>query len=69
MTLVDLGDRRVLAEVPVGKRPWSLALTPDGSKLYVANARSNSLPVIDVVTRRAIAEIALGATPFDVAMA
>ena len=59
----------MLAEVPVGKKPWSLALTPDGSKLYVANARSNSVTVIDVPSRRAIAEIALGATAFHVAIA
>ena len=38
---------RSTAEIPVGQRPWNMALTPDGKKLYVANGRSNSVSVID----------------------
>jgi DNA-binding beta-propeller fold protein YncE len=27
--------------IPVGQRPWGIALTPDGRKLYAANGLSN----------------------------
>src|SRR5262249_11745598 len=36
--------------IPVGTEPYGLALTPNGSKLYVSNARSNSVSVIDTTT-------------------
>jgi YVTN family beta-propeller protein len=32
-------DQRDIAKVPVGRRPWNMALTPDGNKLYVACGR------------------------------
>ena len=33
--------------MPVGKRPWGIALTPDGRKLYTANGPSNDVSVVD----------------------
>ena len=36
--------------VPVGKRPWNMAITPDGRKLYVACGRSNAVAVVDTAT-------------------
>ena len=40
-------NRKQVGRIPVGKRPWNMAITPDGSKLYVANGRSDSVSVID----------------------
>jgi YVTN family beta-propeller protein len=56
----------VIREVTVGKRPWNMALTPDGRKLYVANGRSNSVSVIDTGTFEVVAEIAVGELPWGV---
>src|SRR5436190_22133094 len=39
---------RLLATVPVGKEPHSLALTPDNQFVYVANAAGNSVTVIKI---------------------
>jgi len=38
-------------KAPVGSTPVSLALSPDGRTLYVANADNNSVAVIDVEDR------------------
>ena len=45
--VIDTATDKVVATIPVGKRPWNMALTRDGAKLYVANGRSNSVSVID----------------------
>jgi len=52
--------------VPVGQRPWNMALTPDGKKLYVANGRSNSVTVIDTASRSKLRDIAVGKLPWGV---
>lgn len=38
-------------KAPAGSTPTSLALSPDGERLYVANADNNSVAVIDVEAR------------------
>jgi YVTN family beta-propeller protein len=43
-----------------------MAITPDGTKLYVANGRSNSVSVIDTASARKLAEIAVGELPWGV---
>jgi YVTN family beta-propeller protein len=57
-----------MAKIPVGKRPWNMAITPDGKKLYVACGRSNAIAVIDADTNAKVAEIAVGALPWGVAI-
>jgi YVTN family beta-propeller protein len=52
----------------VGQRPWNMALTPDGRKLYVANGRSNSVSVIDTEARKKLADIPVGELPWGVAI-
>lgn len=41
VSLIDVDARSIIAEIPVGVSPRSLALTPDGSRLFVANQRGN----------------------------
>ena len=50
----------VLARIPTGRNPRGLALSPDGSKLYVASRLDDAITVIDT-KKRAIADtISLG---------
>jgi YVTN family beta-propeller protein len=56
----------VLATIPVGKRPWNMAITPDGKKLYVANGRSNSVTVIDTEQLVPSGEVKVGEMPWGV---
>ena len=37
MIVIDVADRRVIASVPVGRYPFGVTLTPDGTRAYVAN--------------------------------
>jgi YVTN family beta-propeller protein len=56
-------------EIPVGTEPYGLALTPYGTKLYVTNARSNSVSVIDTQTNAVIQTIVnVGFEPRGVAI-
>ena len=43
-----------------------MAITPDGSKLYVANGRSNSVSVIDTASNTVSKEISVGEMPWGV---
>ncbi|MGA2621110.1 MAG: multiheme c-type cytochrome [Thermoguttaceae bacterium] len=54
-------------EVPQYKTPHHLALSPDGTEIYVACEASHTVVVVDTATRRKTAEIAVGHQPEDVA--
>jgi YVTN family beta-propeller protein len=43
-----------------------MALTPDGSRLYVANGRSDSVSVIDTAGAAKVADIPVGQLPWGV---
>ena len=58
----------VTANVPVGEGPWDVAVSPDGSRVYVANSFGESVSVIDAATNTVTATIALGDRPYDVAV-
>ena len=49
--------RRPHVHVPVETEPYGLALTPNGTKLYVTNSRSDTVSVIDTATEAVIATI------------
>jgi YVTN family beta-propeller protein len=63
---IDTATNAVSATIAVGKRPWNMALTPDGTRLYVANGRSNSVSVIDTVTAVRQNDIAVRELPWGV---
>jgi len=66
--VIDVASNAIVATIPVGKRPWNMALTPDGGKLYVACGRSDAVAVIDTVSNRKIAEVPVGKLPWGVAI-
>jgi YVTN family beta-propeller protein len=66
VSAIDTVTNEIIATIPVGKRPWNMAITPDSKKLYVANGRSNSVSVIDAIELKAIGEIPVGDTPWGV---
>lgn len=47
--VIDRGSRKLIARVPVGVDPVSLAVRPDGSEIWVSNHISDSVSVIDIV--------------------
>lgn len=60
---VHLPDGRPLGCVRTGKKPHGVALSPDGSRVYVSNEGSDTLTVVDAASLRAIAEIPVGHVP------
>jgi YVTN family beta-propeller protein len=59
----SLPDVKLIGGVHVGDHPDWLTLTPDGKSVYVANAGSNSVSVIDAASRKEIARIPVGQVP------
>jgi YVTN family beta-propeller protein len=68
ISIVDITTNNVTATVPVEKSPGGLAITPDGSKVYVANTVSNSISVIDTATNKVTDTVNVGSTPIDIAI-
>ena len=67
--VIDTSTHRVVASFEVGKRPWGIAITPDGKRIYTANGLSDDVSVVDAVTHRVIARIKVGERPWGVAIA
>ena len=63
VSFVDLRQAREVAQVDVGLHPSGLALSVDGGRLYVANANSDLVSVIDVARRRVIENINVRLSP------
>jgi YVTN family beta-propeller protein len=59
----SLPDVALLGGVEVGDHPDWLTFTPDSSRVYVANAGSNSVSAVDIASRREIARIKVGQVP------
>ena len=50
-TVTDDQNTKV-AEIPVGKEPWCVAITPDDEKAYVTNMASGTVSVVSTVRKR-----------------
>jgi YVTN family beta-propeller protein len=61
--MYSMPDLKLLGEAKVGHHPDWLTFTPDSKRVYVANAGSNSVSVVDVAARREITQIPVGQVP------
>jgi YVTN family beta-propeller protein len=68
VSVLDMQDRKVVASIPVGERPWGVALSHDGSTLYVATGRANAISVISTSKRAVTGTIPVGERPYTVAI-
>jgi YVTN family beta-propeller protein len=68
VSVIDAASNAVLSTVAVGQRPWGIALTPDGKKLYTANGPSNDVTVLDADRMQVIKKIPAGKIPWGVAI-
>ena len=59
----SLPEVRLLTGIHVGDHPDWLTLTPDGKSVYVANAGSNSVSVLDTASLKEIKRIPVGQVP------
>jgi YVTN family beta-propeller protein len=65
---ISAAEPKLVQTIAVGTRPWGIALSADGSRLYTANGPSNDVSVIDTATLKVIAKIAVGKSPWGVAL-
>ena len=66
VSVVNLSTGTVSATITVGTGPDGVAITPDGTKAYVANSASNTVTPITVATNAAGTPIGTGTTPLGV---
>ena len=57
VSVIDTSTNTVIATVGVGHGPLGVAITPDGSRAYVANVGSSSISVINTGTNTVIATV------------
>jgi YVTN family beta-propeller protein len=66
--VIDTANNTVTATIPVGGEPFGVAVSSDGSKVYVTNINGDSVSVIDTATNTGIATIPVGDYPEGVAV-
>jgi len=57
----------IVATIPVGQFPVGVAVSPDGSKVYVGNQATNNVSVIATASNTVVATVPLGGAPLAVA--
>lgn len=66
VAVIDASTLAVRTTVPIGSSPRGMALSPDGTRLYVADSGSNFIGVMDTATNTALSPLATpGANPQD----
>jgi YVTN family beta-propeller protein len=66
VAFVDLARRAVTTRVPVGERPWGVALSPDGTRLFTADGRAGAVSVLDPRRHKVVARVPVGERPYGV---
>jgi len=61
VSVIDLGKKRVVAEIATRIHPEAMTVSPDGKLLYVVDASGDGISVIDIARRRTVG--ALGTRP------
>ncbi len=59
LTVLDAASAKVLRQIDVGLHPSALAVSPKADRLYVANANSDTVSVIDTESDRVISTLAV----------
>jgi YVTN family beta-propeller protein len=68
VSVVDIKEFKVVAEIPVGTEPRGCALTPHGSMLYVANHTEGTVSIIDTSMRKVVGTAPVGGNPTAIAI-
>jgi YVTN family beta-propeller protein len=66
--VVDPATNSLVTSVTVGTTPRGIAVSPDKTRVYVANQHSNNMSVLETAGNTVIATIPLGGSPFGVAV-
>ena len=61
VSVVELETQKIKEDIPVGLHPCGMCLSKDGTRLFVANANSDTVSAIDTLTREVVEEISVNA--------
>ena len=64
MHVIDAVTLRETRSITVGRSPSGMIVSPDNTRLYVANRESDTISVVDLASFDVIAAIAVGKAPF-----
>jgi serine/threonine-protein kinase len=67
VAVIDTTANKVMAIIPVGRRPYGLAVMPDGSEVYEADHDSGAISVIDTTSNRVVETIGVMPNPHWIA--
>jgi YVTN family beta-propeller protein len=59
---------KLLQEISVGARPWGIALSRDGRRLYTANGSSNDVSIVDTSSLSVLKKVPVGRGPWGVVL-
>jgi len=68
VSVIDTATNAITATVSVGHLPLGVAVSPDGTKVYVANFGSANISVIDTETNTVTASVNVGSMPSRLAV-
>ena len=68
VSVITTATNAVTATVPVGTNPRGIAITPDGTKVFVTNWGANTVSPINTTTNTAGLPITVGASPVGIAV-
>jgi len=69
VSVIDTSTNMIVATIPVGTDPSGVVVSPDNTRVYIANGQpSSSISVIDATNNTVIATIAVGGDPEGIAI-
>ena len=68
VSVVNLGQRRVVATIKGFTEPRGCALTPNGTLLYVANHTAGTVSIVDTASRNIVGAVDVGRNPTALAI-
>jgi YVTN family beta-propeller protein len=57
VSVIDAGANTLVATIPVGVGPFGIAVSPDGTRAYVANEGGDTVSVIDTAANTVVATV------------
>jgi YVTN family beta-propeller protein len=68
VAVIDPATNQVVTQIPVGRNPVRIVMTPDGRKAYVSNTGEDTVSVIDTVNRVVTGTVTVGNGPQESAV-
>jgi YVTN family beta-propeller protein len=68
VSVINTGTNTVVATVPVGGGPQSVAITPNGGLAYVVNYFPDNISIINTASNTEVATAPAGSDPIDIAI-